>query len=93
MLLIYTDSVSFASYAPCGFCRLHRMSTHVACLSVSLGIWSLSTSATAALMHVSHVLHMRGTCIISVATCHTAAFAMRPSSQMAERAPRCRSHF
>ena len=82
-------SVSFAFYAPCGMLPLQRMSTHAACLSVSLGISSLSTCTTAAIMHIPHVSYTH----ISVAICHTCAFALRSSSQMAEQARCCRSRF
>ena len=53
--------------------------------SVSLGIWSLGTSATAAFMHIPHASYTH----ICVATCHTAAFALRPSSQMARCCRNC----
>ena len=78
-------SVSFAFYAPCVMSPLQHMSTYVCCSSVSLGIWSLGTSATAAFMHIPHASYTH----ISVATCHTGAFALRPSSQMARCCRNC----
>ena len=64
-----------------GFNPVH-MSTHVASLTVSLGISSLSTCAPAAIMHIPHVSYI----YLSVATCHSGAFAMPSTSQVAERA-------
>ena len=66
-------SFSFAFYAPCGVSLLQHMSTHVACLTVSLDISSLSTCAAAAIMRIPHVSYTH----ISVATRHTGVFAMR----------------
>ena len=47
-------SVSFAFYAPCVMSPLQHM-------SVSLGIWSLGTSATAAFMHIPHASYTHPT--------------------------------
>ena len=89
MLLRCTYPLAFAFYAACGMSPLQGMSTDVACLSVALGISSLSSSATAAIMHIPHLSYTHS----SVATCRTAAFAMRSSSQMAEQARGCRTRF
>ena len=75
MLLMYTyplasHSMHFAASDVASACPL----THVACLSVSLRIWSL---VVLLLQHLC-MFHMRCTCVVTVATCHTGASAMRP---------------